>query len=125
MLYCQEEREVICPVCQTEVTEADCFDSTSISDLYFTICEGCNYNLHIEHGDEWQSVKPFIPSNDFTVIPRDSQQPIFNLIATNENRICSDRYKTIYKGLNTLTNKYDLFLYDEITKQMSVYENQL
>jgi rubredoxin len=125
MLYCQEEREVICPVCQTEVKEADCFDSTSISDLFYTTCKGCNYELNIEHGDDWQSVKPSILSYDFTSIPRDSQQPIFNLIATNENRICSDRYKTIYKGLNTFTNKYDLFLYDEITKQMSVYENQL
>lgn len=125
MLYAGEERKVNCPICQTEVKEADCFDSTSISDLFYTTCTGCGFELKIEQGDEFQSVKPFHLSSEFEIVPPESQKPIIEVVAIEEKKIYSDRFETLYKSFNTCSKKFDLFRYDNFKNKMYYLESLL
>jgi transcription elongation factor Elf1 len=119
MLYTQEERKVFCPICSKEVKSGSCFDSTSNSDLFYSECSGCGFELEIEHGDYWHKVKPSVNLLDLVVIPQSSQKALKSIIVNEDNKVFESENKTYYKALNTFTNAYDLFILDKLNNQLS------
>ena len=120
MIYSGELRKVSCTICGCDIKEANLYDSTSISDLFYTDCPDCGFEIDIEHGDDWSRVKPSYTSCDFKNLPSDQLKTISNLIKANENKIYSDSHIEYHKSENAITGKIELIRYDKFTKNIGM-----